>query len=97
MPGLSLYGLALLVAVWAFITGIFEIISSVKLRKIINDKFVIIFSGLLSIVFGILIFLKPLEGIVVMTYLIGIYAVLFGILFIFFGITMRKQHLEYEK
>ncbi len=94
LPEITLYGLALLVSFWAVITGILEIISAIKLRKIIDSEFLMIVSGLLSIVFGILVFVRPLAGIVVMIYLIGIYAVLFGILSIFFGISMRKLHLR---
>jgi uncharacterized membrane protein HdeD (DUF308 family) len=53
-----------------------------------------IVSGLLSIVFAILVFLNPLAGIVVLIYLTGIYAVMFGILLILFGISMRKYQLS---
>jgi uncharacterized membrane protein HdeD (DUF308 family) len=97
LPELTLYGLVLLVSVWAFITGIFEIISAVKLRKIIDGEFLMIVSGLLSIVFAILVFINPLEGIIVITYLIGFYAVMFGILYVIYGISMRKHHLAHTK
>lgn len=94
LPEITLFGLIILISVWAVITGISEIISAIKLRKIIDGEFLMIISGLLSIVFGILVFLRPLAGMVVIIYLIGIYAVMFGILYIFFGISMRKYHLS---
>jgi uncharacterized membrane protein HdeD (DUF308 family) len=94
LPEITLYGLALLVSFWAVITGIFEIISAIKLRKIINGEFLMIVSGLLSIVFGILVLLKPLAGIIVTVYLIGMYGIIFGILFIFLGISLKKLHLK---
>jgi uncharacterized membrane protein HdeD (DUF308 family) len=97
MPELSLYGLILLVTVWAIVTGIFDIISAIKLRKIIDGEFLMIVSGLLSIVFGVFVFIRPLEGLVVMTYLIGFYAVMFGILYIILGFSMRKHQLENVK
>jgi uncharacterized membrane protein HdeD (DUF308 family) len=97
LPELTMYGLVLMVSIWAFITGIFEIISAVKLRKVIDGEFLMIVSGLLSIVFGILVFLRPLAGIVVMTYLVGFYAVMFGILSVSFGFSMRKHHLGQGK
>ncbi len=92
LPEITLYGLVILVSSWAFVTGIFEIISAIKLRKIIDGEFLMIVSGLLSVVFGILIFLRPFASIVVMIYLIGIYAVIFGILLILLGISMRKRY-----
>jgi uncharacterized membrane protein HdeD (DUF308 family) len=94
LPEITLYGLVILVSVWAFFTGIFEIISAIKLRKIIEGEILMIVSGLLSIVFAILVFLNPFAGIVVLIYLTGIYAVMFGILLILFGISMRKYQLS---
>ena len=97
LPQITLWGLVILISIWAVITGIFEIIAAIKLRHIIAGEFLMIISGLLSIVFGILVFLRPLAGMVVVIYLIGIYAIIFGILFIFFGISMRKHHLSSGK
>jgi uncharacterized membrane protein HdeD (DUF308 family) len=94
LPEITLLGLIILISVWAVVTGISEIIMAIKLRKIIEGEFLIIISGILSIVFGILVFIRPLEGIVVTVYLIGIYAIMFGFLFVFFGISMRKHHLS---
>ena len=94
LPEITLFGLVILISVWAFITGIFEIIAAIKLRKIIDGEFLMIISGLLSVVFGVLVFLRPFAGMVVIIYLIGIYAVMFGILFIFLGISVRKHHLK---
>ena len=94
LPEMTLYGLVLLVSVWAFVTGIFEIISAIKLRRIIEGEFLMIASGLLSVVFAVLVFLKPFAGIVVLIYLIGMYAVMFGILLVFLGFSMRKHHLR---
>ncbi|MBZ0202950.1 MAG: HdeD family acid-resistance protein [Ignavibacteria bacterium] len=90
LPEITLYGLAILVSVWAFSTGILEIISAIKLRKVIDGEFWMIVSGILSIVFAILIFLWPASGIVVMIYLIGIYALLFGIMMVFMGFSIRN-------
>ena len=94
LPEITLFGLIILISIWAFVTGIFEIIAAIKLRSTVGGEFLMIISGLLSIVLGVLVFLRPLAGMVVIIYLIGIYAVMFGILFIFFGISMRKLHLK---
>ena len=94
LPQITLYGLVLLVSIWAFVTGIFEIISAIKLRKIIDGEFLMIISGILSIIFAIIVFLSPLAGIVVMVYLLGAYALMFGLLLVFLGISMRLHHLK---
>jgi uncharacterized membrane protein HdeD (DUF308 family) len=49
-----------------------------------------IVSGILSVFFAVLIFLMPGAGIVMMIYLLGIYAVMFGLLMVLLGFSMRK-------
>lgn len=97
LPEITLFGLIILISIWAVVTGISEIVLAIKIRKIIEGEFLMIISGLLSIVFGILVFLRPLAGMVVTVYLIGIYAIMFGFLYVFFGISMRKHHLGQGK
>lgn len=90
LPEVTLFALVILVASWAFVTGIFEIISAIKLRKIIDGEFFMIISGLLSIIFAVIVFLIPGAGLVFMIYLIGIYALMFGIMMVFIGFSMRN-------
>ncbi len=96
LPEITLYVLVILVSVWAFVTGIFEIITAIKLRQIIDGQFLMIVSGILSVFFAILVFLMPSAGIVMMIYLIGIYAVMFGILLVLLGFSMRKLNSKPE-
>jgi uncharacterized membrane protein HdeD (DUF308 family) len=90
IPELSLYGLVLLVSAWAFVTGIFEIITAIKLREIIDGEFFMITSGVLSIIVAILVFLRPFESLIIMIFLVGMYAVLTGILLVFLGISVKE-------
>ncbi len=92
MPEITLYGLVILVSVWAFVTGVFEIITAIKLRKIIDGEFFMIISGLLSIIFAVLVFVMPFSGLVMMIYLIGVYAVMFGIMLVISGLSMREPN-----
>jgi uncharacterized membrane protein HdeD (DUF308 family) len=96
LPEITLFGLIILISIWAVVTGISEIVIAVKLRKIIDDEYLMIISGILSIVFGILVFLRPLAGIIVTVYLFGVYSIMFGLLFVFFGLTMRKHHIKHQ-
>ncbi len=90
IPEITLYGLVILVSVWAFVTGIFEIVTAIKLRKIIDGEFFMIISGLLSIIFAVLVFVMPFAGLVMMIYLIGVYAVMFGIMLVISALSMRE-------
>lgn len=78
-PILTGITLVIVIGAWAIVTGIFEIIAGVKLRDEIEGEFWLILAGILSIIFGILIWRNVAVGALTIVWLIGIYAILFGI------------------
>jgi uncharacterized membrane protein HdeD (DUF308 family) len=57
----------------------------------IPNEFWLILGGILSIVFGVLLYVFPLVGILTVIYLIGFYAILFGIIMIVFSFRLRSH------
>jgi len=47
--------------------GVLEIIAAIKLRKVIDGEWLLILSGLLSVAFGVLLFLRPGVGALAVT------------------------------
>ena len=84
-------GLALVyvVAAWAIITGLLEIVAAIRLRDIISTEWLMGLSGVLSIVFGVLVAFQPNAGALSLVYLFGLYAILAGIAQIAFGFRVR--------
>lgn len=80
----------ILIAAWALITGILEIITAVRLRKIIVGEFWLILGGILSILFGLAVAVYPRAGAFAIGLLIGFYAILFGVVFIALGLKLRS-------
>ncbi len=78
-PILTGLTLVIVIGAWAIVTGIFEIIAGIKLRDEIEGEFWLILAGILSIIFGILIWRNVAVGALTIVWLIGIYAILFGI------------------
>lgn len=76
--GLTAQALLYLIAAWAVITGTLEIAEAVELRLVLENEWVLILSGAASVVFGILLFFFPAAGLVAVTWMIGIFAVIFG-------------------
>jgi len=95
-PGAATLALLLIIGAWAFVTGIFEIVAAIRLREEIEGEWLLLISGLLSVLFGIALAISPAAGLVAVTWLIGAYSIIFGILLIVLGFRLRnwgKQRL----
>jgi uncharacterized membrane protein HdeD (DUF308 family) len=86
-PGITAQALVFLIGVWAILTGIFEVIAGFELP--VKRDWLLVIAGIASIVFGVLVFANPIGGAVAITWLIGIYALVFGGSMIVFGIRLR--------
>jgi uncharacterized membrane protein HdeD (DUF308 family) len=88
---ITLLALYLTIAAWAVITGIFELVAAVQLRKAIANEFWLILGGIASIAFGVLMVIFPLIGALALIWLIGTYAIIFGIIMIAFSFRLRSH------
>ncbi|HRW05747.1 MAG TPA: HdeD family acid-resistance protein [Caldilineaceae bacterium] len=93
-PGITAIFLLLLIAGWAVVTGIFEIAAAIRLRKEIEGEWLLGLAGLLSILFGIFMFVQPGAGALALIWVIGSYAILFGLLLIVLGFRVRGSGRE---
>jgi len=78
-PGLTALTLVYIIAAWAIVTGVLELIAAVRLRNVISNEWTLGFAGVLSVVFGVLLFAQPGAGALAVVWIIGVYAVIFGI------------------
>jgi len=89
-PGLATLVLIYIIATWAVFTGMLEIVAAIRLRHEITNEWFLALGGVLSIGLGILLFLQPEAGSLAIIWLIGGYAVLFGILLVILGLRLRN-------
>jgi uncharacterized membrane protein HdeD (DUF308 family) len=82
--------LVLLVGAWAIVGGVVQIVSAILLRREIENEVWLLVGGILSIVFGVLVFLFPVIMTLAAIWVFGIYAIVFGVLFIILGIRLRS-------
>lgn len=90
-PGIAALALYFTIAIWAIITGILEIVAAVQMRQLIQNEFWLILGGILSIIFGVLLYIFPQYGFRTVILLIGFYAILFGIVMIVFSFRLRAH------
>jgi uncharacterized membrane protein HdeD (DUF308 family) len=88
-PGMTALVLLLFIASWAVLMGVFEIAAAVRLRKHIENEWLLGLSGVVSIIFGVLMFLQPGAGALAVVWLIGSFAIFFGILLIALGFRLK--------
>ena len=88
-PQITAVVLLYFIAAWAVVTGIFEIFAAIRLREEIEGEWVLGLSGLASIIFGVLLMIWPASGLLALVWLIGAYAIVFGILMLYLGFKVR--------
>ncbi|MGI8335817.1 HdeD family acid-resistance protein [Actinomadura scrupuli] len=82
--------LLLLIAWWAIVTGAFEIVAAIRMRKEIEGEWLYIVSGAVSVIFGVLVLVWPATGALAIVWLIGLFSILFGATLIAAAIRLRK-------
>jgi uncharacterized membrane protein HdeD (DUF308 family) len=89
-PLLTLVVLIYIIAAWALITGILEIMAAIRLRRVITGEWLLVLTGVASIVFGLLLFAAPGPGAVVIAWWIGAYVFIFGLLMLGLAFRLRR-------
>jgi uncharacterized membrane protein HdeD (DUF308 family) len=89
-PGITALSLLLMIAFWAIVTGVFEIAAGIRFRQI-SRSWMLVVSGVLSVVFGGLLVALPGAGALSVVWLIGAYATASGILIIVSAVQMKSS------
>lgn len=90
--GIAAMTLLFVIAAWAVLIGIMQIIGARRLRQDLPNEWLLGFIGVLSVVFGIFIYLLPSAGALALAWLIGLYALVDGALFIALGFRLHSHH-----
>jgi uncharacterized membrane protein HdeD (DUF308 family) len=88
-PGFAAEVLVIIIGAWAIVTGVFEIWTAIRLREQIKGEFWLGLAGLASILFGVVLFLFPGAGALSLVWLIGSFALVFGVFLLILGWRLR--------
>lgn len=72
--------IVVLIGAWAIVTGVFEIVGAIQLRKVIDNEWTLILSGVISVLFGIALVAMPGAGALALVWVIGTFAIIAGVL-----------------
>lgn len=96
-PGITAIALLYLIAVWAVVRGVFEIVTAIQLRKEISNEWMLIIAGILSVLFGGALVANPAAGALAVVWIIGSYAFIFGLMIIVLAFRLRGLPGRLEK
>jgi len=91
-PGLTALVLLYIIAFWAIVTGVLEIVAAIRVRRAISNELGLVIGGVLSVVFGVVLLIAPGAGALAVIFLIGAYAVVFGIALLGLAWRLREHH-----
>ena len=89
LPAFAAEILVILIAAWAIVTGVFEIWTAVRLREKIQGEFWLGLAGVASILFGVVLIAFPAAGVLSLVWLIGSFAIVFGVFLLILGWRLR--------
>ena len=95
-PGITALALVYLIAAWAVVTGVLEIVAAVRLRKEIEGEWLLALTGVFSLILGVLFAIAPDAGAVALVWFWGAYTAAFGILLIWLSFRLRAHHEEFK-
>ncbi len=88
-PAITALALVFVIAAWALVTGILEIVAALRLRREIRGEWLLLLGGIVSLVLGVLFFAEPAAGALAIALWLGIYALIFGVLEVALAFKLR--------
>jgi uncharacterized membrane protein HdeD (DUF308 family) len=95
-PGVTALVLLFFIAGWAIVTGVMQIVAAIRLRKEIEGEWLLVAGGALSVIFGIVLFARPGEGAIALAFVIGAFAIAYGVLLVWFALRLRGHAARLE-
>jgi uncharacterized membrane protein HdeD (DUF308 family) len=95
-PDVTALVLLYFIAVRMLTTGFLEILLAIEFRQVFREEWTMIIGGMLSILLGTLLFVFPAEGTASLVWLIGIYAIIAGLIELIFAFRLWSLLREFK-
>jgi uncharacterized membrane protein HdeD (DUF308 family) len=89
-PGITALALLTVIGVWALLYGLSEIVGAIRLRKEIDNEWMLMIHGALAVLFGLMVLVRPGSGALALIWLIASFALVSGVLLIALAFRLRK-------
>ena len=95
-PGPTAYVLVIIVAAWALVSGVAEVVAGFGAGETAGTRAMFILAGLVSVAFGVLLFARPGVGAVTLALLFGLYSIVYGFSQISAGVQVRQLGKSFQ-
>lgn len=93
-PAITGLILLYLIAAWALVSGVFELILAIQLRKQIENEWLLAAAGLASLLLGLFLAIWPVTSVLAILWLIGAYAIIFGVILLILAFRLRNWNQQ---
>jgi len=90
-PGLTAIVFVLIIAAWSVVSGALMLTAAYRMRSGARTRGWLIFGGILSVLFGVLLVIAPLIGAIVLTWWIGAYVLVLSIFMLVVAFNLRSR------
>jgi len=90
-PGAAALAWLYVVSGFALVSGILHMVGAIQLRRQFTGEWVLIVNGAVTALCGVLMILLPWEGILALTWLVGAYSLVFGVLLVAVALELRSR------
>jgi len=88
---LSLEVFGIIIGIWALVIGAVQLFIALKLLETGKYKNLMVINSIITLLFGLVLFVSPFGSILILTRIIGVMAVIFGGILLFFSISIRSN------
>jgi uncharacterized membrane protein HdeD (DUF308 family) len=89
-PTLTIVVLLYLVAIWACVIGLLEIVTALWRWRTLKHEWLLLLVGVLSLLLGLILLFRPAAGALALLWLFGAYAIIYGVLLLVFAFRLRN-------
>ncbi|AHI00112.1 HdeD family acid-resistance protein [Kutzneria albida] len=89
LPGVTAVLLLVIIAVWAIVAGLLQLVAAVLLRGVTAHAWFLIVTGALTLVLGIVLLAHPEVGAVALVTTIAVFALIWGVSLILLALRLR--------
>jgi uncharacterized membrane protein HdeD (DUF308 family) len=88
-PEITAVALLWIIATWAIITGIFEMVAAIRLRAEIDNEWLWILTGILSVILGVILIFQPAAGALALVTTIAIFSIAWGVVLVTLSFKLK--------